>query len=228
MITSAMSLEMFGYGCTELSPVCAVNTPDLVCDGFRVLANRTGTIGPPLPGCSGRIVHPETAELLPVGEEGMLLVYGANVMKGYLHKEELTSRVLLEGWYVTGDMGRFDADGFLTLTGRLSRFAKVGGEMVPLERIEEELHDLLQTNDRVCSVTCVPDDSRGERLVVLYVNHQKLEVSAWCRQLLGRGLPNLWVPSERDFYPIPELPVLGSGKVDLKRIKELALELARR
>ena len=88
----------------------------------------------------------------------------------------------------------------------------------------KELHDVLQTSERVCAVTCVPDEARGERLVVLHLPHPGLEIGPWVRQLSGRGLPNLWVPAERDFYAVPELPVLGSGKVDLKKVKEIALE----
>jgi acyl-[acyl-carrier-protein]-phospholipid O-acyltransferase/long-chain-fatty-acid--[acyl-carrier-protein] ligase len=217
-----------GYGCTELSPVAAANLPDLEVDGEKQVGNRPGTIGQPVPGVAARTVNPDTMEPLPVGEEGLLLIYGANVMQGYLGKPELTAQVLRDGWYVTGDMAKIDDDGFITLTGRLSRFAKVGGEMVPLEKIEEELHDVLKTGERVCAVTCVPDEARGERLVVLHLAHPGLEVGPWVRQLSGRGLPNLWVPSERDFYPVSELPVLGSGKVNLKRVKEMALELAKR
>ena len=171
-------------------------------------------------------------QALPIGEEGLLLVTGANVMVGYLGKPELTANVVRDGWYVTGDMGRIDPDGYITLTGRLSRFAKIGGEMVPLEKIEDELHAILDTGDRVCAVTCVPDESRGERLVVLYLAEQLaqlgLQVRAWCQRLGARGLPNLWVPAERDFFSVAELPVLGSGKVNLLGIKELALALARR
>jgi acyl-[acyl-carrier-protein]-phospholipid O-acyltransferase/long-chain-fatty-acid--[acyl-carrier-protein] ligase len=104
--------------------------------------------------------------------------------------------------------------------------------MVPLERIEEELHDILATSDRVCAVTCVPDEARGERVVVLYVpaslSQHGREVRPWCRELGGRGLPNLWVPAERDFFAVPELPLLGSGKVNLKGVKEMALALAGR
>ena len=136
---------------------------------------------------------------------------------------------MLAGWYVTGDMAKIDPDGHLILTGRLSRFAKIGGEMVPLEKIEEELHGILATEERVCVVTCVPDAMRGERLVVLYLAAKlTLEVRPWCQQLSGRGLPNLWIPGERDFYAVPELPILGSGKVHLKGVEELALALARK
>src|SRR5260370_14429980 len=124
-------------------------------------------------------------------------------------------------------MGHMDDDGYVTLTGRLARFAKIGGEMVPLEKIEEVLHDILQTSERVCAVTCVPDESRGERLVVLHVSHDGVEVSTWWQQLSSRGLPNLWVPAQRDFFHVPELPVLASGKLDLKLVKELALAIVK-
>jgi acyl-[acyl-carrier-protein]-phospholipid O-acyltransferase/long-chain-fatty-acid--[acyl-carrier-protein] ligase len=225
-------LPLEGYGCTELSPACAANLPDQEFGGVAQVHNRIGTVGPPLPGCAARVVHAETGEPLPLGQEGLLLFTGANVMKGYLGKPELTAQVVRDGWYVTGDMGRIDPDGHVTLTGRLSRFAKVGGEMVPLEKVEEELHEILSTSERVCAVTCVPCASRGERLVVLYVAAQLsvfgLEVRPWCQQLSDRGLPNLWMPSERDFIAVAELPVLGSGKLNLKGVKDLALELAGR
>ncbi len=217
-------LPLEGYGCTELSPVVSTNLPDRVIDGVRYVMNKSGSIGQPIPGVAVKVVNPENyAEELPPGQEGMLLVHGANVMRGYLGRDELTRRVLLEGpWYVTGDMARIDEDGFVFLTGRLSRFAKVGGEMVPLEKIEEELHVLVGTCERVLAVTCVPDDSRGERLVVLYTTLHDQEPRALARGLMGRGLPNLWVPGERDFFKVPELPVLGTGKLDLKRVKEMA------
>ncbi len=219
-----------GYGCTEVSPAAVISRPDVVVDGFRQVRQRPGSIGESLPGVVGRIVHPETNVPLPSGEEGLLEVFGPNVMRGYLHRPDLTAKSVRNGWYATGDVGRIDADGFVWLTGRLSRFAKCGGEMVPLEQVEEVLHDILSTSERVCGVTCVPDESRGERLLVLYVAAQleqyNLEVRAWVQQLVVRGLPKLWVPSERDFIPVPEIPVLGSGKMDLKRLKDLALELA--
>ena len=221
-----------GYGCTEVSPAAVISHPDVVVDGFRQVFARPGSIGQGLPGIVGRIVHPETDAILPSGEVGLLEIFGPNVMRGYLDRPDLTAKVVRNGWYATGDVGRIDADGFIWLTGRLSRFAKCGGEMVPLERVEELLHDILATSERVCGVTCVPDESRGERLMVLYVAAQleqyHLEVRAWVQQLVTRGLPKLWVPSERDFIPVPEIPVLGSGKMDLKRLKDLALELAGR
>jgi acyl-[acyl-carrier-protein]-phospholipid O-acyltransferase/long-chain-fatty-acid--[acyl-carrier-protein] ligase len=218
-----------GYGCTELAPAAAANMPDQPFDGVVQVRNRTGTVGPPLPGVAVRVVHPETFEPLPIGEEGLLLVTGANVMKGYLGRPDLTREVIRDGWYVTGDMARLDADGYVTLTGRLSRFAKIGGEMIPLERIEEELHEILGTSERICAVTCVPDEIRGERLVVLFIASHLgqfgFEVRLWWQKLGERGLPNLWLPSERDFISVPELPLLGSGKINLKGVKEMALTL---
>jgi acyl-[acyl-carrier-protein]-phospholipid O-acyltransferase/long-chain-fatty-acid--[acyl-carrier-protein] ligase len=225
-------LPVEGYGCTELSPTTNTNMPDEEYDGFTQVRNRLGTVGPPLPGVVGRVIDPDTLELLPLGSEGLLMMYGPNVMKGYLDRPDLTAKVMRDGWYVTGDMARVDADGFVTLTGRLSRFAKVGGEMVPLERIEAELHDILDTGERVCVVSCVPCASRGERVLVLYVAGQLSQhgrdLRGWCDALSDRGLPNLWVPGERDFFAVAELPLLGSGKVDLKGCKDLALQLVQR
>jgi acyl-[acyl-carrier-protein]-phospholipid O-acyltransferase/long-chain-fatty-acid--[acyl-carrier-protein] ligase len=215
-----------GYGCTELSPAAAANVPDRVIGGDRQVGNKPGTIGQPLPGIAAKVVHPETMEPLPPGQEGLLLIYGANVMQGYLNRPELTEKAIRNGWYVTGDIACIDEDGFLTITGRLSRFAKVGGEMVPLERIEDELQTILGTNDRAVAVAAVPDEKRGERLVVLHLPLDGLKVKDLCDKLGERGLPNLWVPGERDFFQIAELPVLGSGKIDLKRLKDIALERA--
>jgi len=216
-----------GYGCTELSPAAAANVPDRVINGVRQVGNKPGTIGQPLPGIAARIVNPDTYETLPPGQEGLLLIYGANVMKGYLGKPELTQQVIRDGWYVTGDIARFDEDGFITITGRLSRFAKVGGEMVPLERIEEELNAIIGGAERHCAVAAVPDEKRGERLVVLHVPLNGTDVPKLCQELGNRGLPNLWLPGERDFFQVPELPILGSGKIDLKRLKDIALEMTK-
>jgi acyl-[acyl-carrier-protein]-phospholipid O-acyltransferase/long-chain-fatty-acid--[acyl-carrier-protein] ligase len=216
-------LPMEGYGCTELSPAAVVNVPDRNLDGFRQIGNKAGTIGQPMPGVAARIVDPETLAPLPVGKEGLLLIRGGNVMEGYLGRPEETARVIRDGWYVTGDIVKMDEDGFITITDRLSRFSKIGGEMVPHQRVEDEIHAVLKTSERVCVVTAVPDESKGERLVVL---HAKVDVKAVCAGLGERGLPNLWVPRERDFFPLDEIPVLATGKVDLKRCKEIAQQCA--
>jgi acyl-[acyl-carrier-protein]-phospholipid O-acyltransferase/long-chain-fatty-acid--[acyl-carrier-protein] ligase len=217
-------LPLEGYGCTELSPVATTNVPDVDVAGTRQVGNKPGTIGQPIPGVAARVVHPDTLAPLPPGEDGLLQIYGANVMKGYLGLEERIREVVRDGWYVTGDMARIDEDGFVTITGRLARFAKIAGEMVPLQKIEEELHGILQTSDHVCAVTAVPDDKKGERVVVLHLPHPGLDVRQLSEQLGRRGLPNLGLPGERDFFPIPEMPVLGSGKLDLRRLRDLALE----
>ena len=217
-----MPLE--GYGCTELSPVAATNVLDWSGAGARQLGNKPATIGRPVPGVAARIVDPETFEPLPAEREGLLLIYGANVMMGYLGNSEATHRVIRDGWYVTGDIGKFDEDGFITLTGRLSRFAKIGGEMVALEKIEEELNAILGASERVCAVASVPDEKKGERVVVLHLPLGGMDVRRLWQQLSGRGLPSLGLPGERDFFQIAEMPVLGSGKLDLQRLKQLALE----
>ncbi len=218
-------LPLEGYGCTELSPAAVVNVPDFKQGVIQQVGNKPGTIGHPLPGVAVKIVHKETMESLPPCEEGLLLVYGANVMKGYLGKDELTRRKIIEGWYITGDLARLDDDGFVTITGREERFAKVGGEMVPLERVEDELHAVLQTNERFFAVTAVPDERKGERLVVLHLPLGGTDPQQVWRQLNERGLPNIYVPAPRDFFQVADLPVLGSGKLDLKKCKQKALDM---
>jgi acyl-[acyl-carrier-protein]-phospholipid O-acyltransferase/long-chain-fatty-acid--[acyl-carrier-protein] ligase len=220
-------LPLEGYGCTELSPVATTNVPDVEVRGVRQVGNKPGTIGQPIPGVAARVVDPDTFATQPVGQEGLLCIYGANVMKGYLNRPEQTAQVIRDGWYVTGDMATIDEDGFITITGRLSRFAKIGGEMVPLQKIEEELHGILQTTEHVCAVTAVPDPKKGERVVVLHVPLNGMDVKQLSQQLATRGLPSLGLPGERDFYQIAEIPILGSGKLDLKRVYEIALEKVR-
>jgi len=217
---------MEGYGCTELSPVVSVNTLTEMTtrDGRRVPGNRLGTIGMPLPGTCVKTVDPDTGADLPRGAEGVLWVKGPQVMLGYLDRPEATAKVVRDGWYCTGDLGLIDADGFLKITGRLSRFAKIGGEMVPLEGVEAAIQEAAGVGEAAVAVTTVPDPKRGERLAVLYTDlgsspeavHQKLAAGA---------LPKLWLPSPRDYYRVEEIPCLGVGKRDLRRLKELAAEL---
>jgi acyl-[acyl-carrier-protein]-phospholipid O-acyltransferase/long-chain-fatty-acid--[acyl-carrier-protein] ligase len=217
-------LPLEGYGCTELSPAACVNVPDWEDGSVQQIGNKPGTIGQPIPGVAAQVVDPETFALLPPETEGMLVIYGGNVMKGYLGRPEATREVIRDGWYVTGDIARYDEDGFITITDRLARFSKIGGEMVPHQKIEDELHQILGTNDRMCVVTSVPDEKKGERLIVLHTAFNGIERHHLWKKLSDRGLPNLWIPSERDFILVQEFPVLGSGKVDLKRIRQMALE----
>jgi acyl-[acyl-carrier-protein]-phospholipid O-acyltransferase/long-chain-fatty-acid--[acyl-carrier-protein] ligase len=216
-----------GYGCTECAPVVSVNGPDFRARGIVQIGTKPGTIGQPLPGIAVRIVDPDTGEPLPVDHDGLLLVKGANVMKGYLGQPEKTAEVLQDGWYNTGDIARLDEDGFLTITDRLSRFSKIGGEMVPHLRVEEAIGRALgphaEKGELLIAVTGVPDEKKGERLVVL---HRRLPVSV--EELLNRlkeaGLPNLWIPARNAFHEVEEIPVLGTGKVDLKGLKGMAIE----
>jgi len=214
-----------GYGATECSPTVAVNTRDFRAPGFRQVGGKRGTIGHPLPGISIRVVDPETGELVPAGTPGLLLVRGPNVMQGYLGKPEKTAEALQEGWYVTGDIAALDEDGFLTITDRLSRFSKIGGEMVPHIKIEEQLHHIAGTTEQKFVVTAVPDGKKGERLVVLHLLKEE-ELRVVLEKLPEMGLPNLWTPRPNQFFAVEEFPHLGTGKLDLRRIRELALELA--
>jgi acyl-[acyl-carrier-protein]-phospholipid O-acyltransferase / long-chain-fatty-acid--[acyl-carrier-protein] ligase len=214
-----------GYGATECSPVIAVNTRDFRAPGFRQVGAKRGHIGHPLPGISVRIVDPETRERLPVGAAGLLLVRGPNVMKGYLGKPEKTAEVLQDGWYVTGDIAAEDEDGFLTITDRLSRFSKIGGEMVPHIKIEEKLQELAGATEQKFVVTGVPDGKKGERLVVLHTLAPD-ELKALLDRMPEAGLPNLWTPRANQFFHVEELPHLGSGKLDLRRVHEMAVDLS--
>ncbi len=216
-------LPLEGYGATELSPVASVNIPDVDWPGVRQTGTRLGTVGQPLPGVFMKTVDPETGRELGPGEPGLLLVKGPNVMKGYLGDEALTREVLQDGFYRTGDVARIDEDGFVTLTDRLSRFAKVAGEMVPLIRVEDALNEALGSLDPAFAVAGVPDPRRGERLVVLYKGD--LDPDAVLKKAVAAGLANLWTPDRSAFHRVPEFPLLGSGKVDLSGLKAEALRL---
>ncbi|HEV3038217.1 MAG TPA: acyl-[ACP]--phospholipid O-acyltransferase [Candidatus Angelobacter sp.] len=210
-----------GYGCTECSPVVAVNTRDYRAPGIRQVGARRGTVGHPLPGISVRIVDPETLEPILGNEPGMLQVKGPNVMKGYLGQPDKTAEVLKDGWYTTGDIVAIEDGGFLVITDRLSRFSKIGGEMVPHIKIEEKLHELIETAEQVFAVSSVPDEKRGERLVVLHtLSPEKL--APVLEKLAQSDLPALWKPRPNQFFHVEVLPYLGSGKLDLSRLKALA------
>jgi acyl-[acyl-carrier-protein]-phospholipid O-acyltransferase/long-chain-fatty-acid--[acyl-carrier-protein] ligase len=217
-----MPLE--GYGCTELSPIVSVNLPDKESNIGLQKAQKHGTIGLPLPGIAARVVDPETGAALPPGSEGMLLIKGGNVMKGYLNHPEKTDEVIVDGWYKTGDIAFLDEDGFITITDRLSRFSKVAGEMVPHVRIEDEIHAAIGAVEQVCVVSCIPDEKRGEKLVVLHV--ADMNVDDVRSKIKAAGLPNLWVPEKDMFFRIDAIPLLGSGKVDLGAVKKLAMAKA--
>lgn len=216
---------MEGYGCTETSPVVSVNAlTDLPTrDGRTIPGNRPGTTGMPLPGTAIKTTDPDTGSDLPRGTEGVVWVKGPQVMMGYLNRPEATSKVLKDGWYCTGDLGYQDQDGFLKLTGRLSRFAKIGGEMVPLEGVETAIQEAAGVDEAAVAVTTVPDAKRGERLAVLFTD-LRMTPEEVAQRLVAAELPKLWIPSARDFVHVDEIPCLGVGKRDLRRLKELAGE----
>jgi acyl-[acyl-carrier-protein]-phospholipid O-acyltransferase/long-chain-fatty-acid--[acyl-carrier-protein] ligase len=214
-----------GYGCTECSPVVSVNSRDFRAPGFRQVGGRRGKIGHPLPGITVKIVDIETGAPVAPNTPGMLLVKGPNVMKGYLGKPEKTAEVLHDGWYTTGDVALMEEDGFLTITDRLSRFSKIGGEMVPHIRIEEKLHELAGITEQVFAVTALPDEKKGERIVVVTtLTDDKL--APVLEKLNRSDLPALWKPRANHFFHVDALPVLGTGKIDLRGVKSVAAELA--
>ena len=214
-----------GYGCTECSPVVALNTLDFRAASFRQVGAKRGSIGHPLPGMSVRIVDPATGRPVPVSEPGLLLVRGPNVMQGYLQQPEKTAEVLQDGWYNTGDIATVDEDGFIRITDRLSRFSKVGGEMVPHIKVEEKLQELADASEQVFAVTAIPDEKKGERLVVFHTLADK-DLRECLEKLAKSDLPALWRPRPDQFLSIRALPYLGTGKLDLRRLRELALEMA--
>ena len=167
----------------------SLNLPDSEKPGSLQKAQKRGSIGLPLPGIAIKILNQDTMEPLGPDQNGLLLVKGPNIMKGYLNHPEKTKEVIKDGWYFTGDIAQMDEDGFITITDRLSRFSKIGGEMVPHIKIEEAIHQVLGATEQVCVVTSIPDDKKGEKLVVLYTKDTDIETLV--NGLKASGLPNL-------------------------------------
>ena len=214
-----------GYGATELAPIAALNIPDFDTACIHQVGTKEGTVGHPVAGVAVKIVDPETGVMLPPGEPGLMLIMGPNVMLGYLGRPGKTREVIRDGWYDTGDIAVLDRDGFITITDRLSRFSKIGGEMVPHIAVEDELQRGLDTTEQVVAVTSVPDEKKGEKLVVLYADGAGSPEDL--RHIIGKSdLPNLWRPKPDCYFKIDSLPLLGSGKLDLKALKQKALEAA--
>jgi len=210
-----------GYGTTECSPVVAVSVPDFRAPGLYQAGARRGSVGRPLPSVSVRIVDLDTFERLAPGEAGMILARGPGVMAGYLERPDLTRNVMREDWYVTGDVGRLDEDGFLWITDRLSRFSKIGGEMVPHGRVEEVLQEAGGCDHQALAVTSVPDGQRGERLAVLHTLDEA-RIPEILETAAESGLPNLFLPRRDSFIQVERLPLLGTGKLDLREMKRIA------
>ena len=213
-----------GYGITETSPVLAVNVPDKAdpeAPGGVWKGHAPGSVGRPVSGVAVRFVDVDTGAELPVGQVGLLEVRGANVFSGYLGDAQRTAEAKVDGWYRTGDLARMDEDGFLHLAGRLSRFSKIGGEMVPHGTVEQALFKVLGLQSVVevpLAVSATSDPAKGEQLVVLHAID--LDPEAVRAALAAEGLPSTWIP--KVFKKVPLIPVLGTGKLDLSKLRQLA------
>ena len=217
-----------GYGLTETSPVVSVNLPEPkpTRPGEQVQpSSRLGSVGKMAPGIAAEIREPETGKRLSLHETGMVWFRGVNIFEGYLHDEKRTVDVLHDGWLKTGDIGRFDEDGFLYIEGRLSRFSKIGGEMVPHESIEHKIIDLFGLaghDERAIAIMGVQDEAKGEALVLL--SAADLDLAQLRDKLRDAGVPNLWIPKK--ICRVDAIPVMASGKLDLRKCQELAAKLA--
>jgi len=224
------NLEIYeGYGTTETTPVASVNIPDQLDTGYWQVQRgaKPGTVGMPLPGTSFRIVDPQTLEELPAGEDGLILIGGAQVMLGYLDEPERTAEAICEldgtRWYKTGDKGHLDEDGFLIIVDRYSRFAKIGGEMVSLGAVEEQVREHIDEPDLDLVAVSMPDAKKGERIVLL-VGHPEQDPDALRQRLAASAMNPLMVPAQ--ILTVPEIPKLGTGKTDFKAAKAKAAALA--
>ncbi len=228
MFKKKFGLDIYeAYGTTETTPGISANIPDVLnTDTWQIqIGNKPGTVGMPFPGSSLRIVDPETLKPLPVGEEGMILIGGTQVMKGYLGEPEKTAEVIrvIDGvrWYITGDKGKLDEDGFLTIVDRYSRFVKIGGEMISLSAVEEEIRKIVPESVDIVAAGA-PDPKKGEQIVLLY--HGEIAEGELKEMIARSNLNPLMRPSL--YHYLEEMPRLGSGKTDLKMAKKIAEEVA--
>lgn len=209
-----------GYGLTEASPVVGVNTKTKDFGWFST-GTRKGSIGKLFPGMRAKILHPATLTEMPFGQQGLLAMQGANIFAGYLDNKPATDAALQNGWLITGDLARLDPDGFLYIDGRVSRFSKIGGEMVPHATVEAALNTELKLADSdipLIAISSRLDEGKGESLVLLAATD--ITLSQAKDALRRAGISNLWQP--KHIVKIDKIPLLPSGKLDLKKISELA------
>ncbi|MFT5481479.1 MAG: acyl-[acyl-carrier-protein]-phospholipid O-acyltransferase [Halieaceae bacterium] len=213
-----------GYGTTETTPVASCNIPDAIDTNYWHVqyGNRPGTVGMPLPGTCFRIVDPETMVELPLGEDGLIMISGNQVMLGYLNDEERTARAIVEidgrRWYKTGDKGHVTPEGFLAIVDRYSRFAKIGGEMVGLGRVEAFVRKLILDEETEVAAVSMPDHRKGERIVLLVAG--STNYGTLRSELIAAKMDPLLLPSQ--VLPVAEIPKLGSGKTDFGALARLA------
>jgi len=215
-----------GYGLTETTPVTNFNLPDPEGGDLPVIpSHRPGSVGHMMPGIAVKLTDPSDDDAqVPLDQQGVIWMRGPNIFPGYLDNEEMTKEVLRDGWFRTGDIGHMDEDGFLYIEGRISRFSKIGGEMVPHETVEAAVTRVLGLDgetERKVAIVGIPDEKKGEALALLStLPAQSLE--QFCidlrYRLLDAGVPSLWTP--RTIIPINEIPLLASGKLDLKACKD--------
>ena len=221
------SLYLEGYGLTETSPVVSINTPSIP-DGVNYPGNSTegsrrGSVGRMMPGHAARILDPNTMKDIEVTKVGLLMLKGPNIFRAYLGEPKRTAEVKQGEWFITGDLARFDEDGFLFIEGRLSRFSKIAGEMVPHGTVEDALikaYNLFDEEQPMIAVAGRPDKAKGEALVLLAA--MDLELEDVREKLNGAGLANLWIP--REIKRVEVIPTLATGKLDLRQIQVLASE----
>ena len=215
-----------GYGLTETSPATNVNLPDPADreQAVTIPSSCIGTVGQLLPGIAIRMTDPTTDDHLTINQQGMIWLKGANIFQGYLGNPEKSAEVLVDGWFKTGDVGRVDDEGFLHIEGRISRFSKIGGEMVPHETIESAINKALgldAESERRIAIVGLPDPQKGEVIVLLSsIQNTTIDCTDLRYKLLEQGIPSLWCP--KTIIPVPEIPVLASGKLDIKRCETLA------
>ena len=213
-----------GYGATEVSPVVSVNVPRSRWLDPQVPQSRDGSVGRAVPYVRIEVRDRETGAVVAPNAEGLVWVTGDSVMAGYIGRPDLTARVVVDGWYNTNDIGYLDDDGYLFITGRISQFSKIAGEMVPHLAIEDAILRLLPSEENarpMVAVTGVPHARKGERIVVLHtaIPFAPAQIVA---DLVRAGLPTLYIPGEDSFVEVESLPLLGSGKLDLGNIKKMA------
>jgi acyl-[acyl-carrier-protein]-phospholipid O-acyltransferase/long-chain-fatty-acid--[acyl-carrier-protein] ligase len=219
---------MEGYGATECSPVISANVPDVDIDRVKQRGYKEGSAGKPMPNLVCKVVDRETLQEVEPSTPGLLLVKGPSIMKGYLNNHEKTKEVLVDGWYNTGDIVVMDEGEFITITDRLSRFSKIGGEMVSHTAVEETIKkatsNVIQSKVANLVITGIPDEKKGEQLVVIY--EKELGDTETLKEVVAKAdFPNLWKPNRNNWIEIEKIPILGTGKLDLSKIKEIAKSL---